>query len=93
MKTSLLPHHVRVEPIPDIESTGGITIPEHSVQAHAQRGWVLEVSETLEEHIEIGDLVIFVGWKETRIRKSDQQPHLDDYSMHEDDIELVVASW
>jgi len=90
----ILPHHLIVKPIPDEEKVGSIVIPETLRQMHVQRGWVTDVSDILEEDIYVDDLVVFVGWKESRMprRQYDQWEH-DLYSMHEDDIELVVEDW
>ena len=92
--SSLLPHHILVRPVQDDE-------PEHSYvmdalrEAHTQCGWVLEVAEGLEENIQVGELVIFVGWKQrnVHIKPWIQNQENTLYNLHEDDIEAVLEDW
>ena len=90
----ILPHHVLIEPIPDDEEIGSIYVPRTMRQMHVQRGWVTRVSDILEEDIRPDDLVVFVGWKELRAPARQYGQWEDDlYSLHEDDIELVIEDW
>ena len=90
----ILPHHVIIEPIPDDEELGSLYIPDTMRQMHVQRGWVKYISDILEEDLSPDDLVVFVGWKERRVPARQYAQWEDDlYSLHEDDIELVVEDW
>jgi len=60
---------------------------------YVQSGWVKEIGE-LEENISVGDLVIFVGWKERNIEMTQYMGWSDDlYTLHEDDVEAVLEDW
>ena len=90
----LLDHHVLVEPIQDDLESEGIILPDQTAQFHVSRGWVLEVSDVLEESIAPGDFIVFQGWKEARApTRQYEQQHENLYSLHEDDIDLVVEEW
>ena len=67
--------------------------PDTSDQVYVQSGWVKEIGE-LEENISVGDLVIFVGWKERNIEMTQYMGWSDDlYTLHEDDVEAVLEDW
>lgn len=81
-----------VSPI-STQDTEALLTPDTSDQAYTQSGWVQAVG-LLEEHIEVGDLVIFVGYKERNIELTQYMNWSRDlYTLHEDDIEAVLEDW
>ena len=93
MISSLLPHHVLIEPFEDDEPEGSLILNAQR-ESHVQYGWVLDTADDLEEDIPVGALVIFIGWKEAGIPPRHYAPwkeHL--YTLHEDDIDLVLEDW
>ena len=86
------PHLILIEPISSQE-TDTVLTPDTSDQVYVQSGWVKEIGE-LEENISVGDLVIFVGWKERNIEMTQYMGWSDDlYTLHEDDVEAVLEDW
>ena len=85
------PHLVLIEPISTLETEPLRT--ETSDQAYTNSGWVRAVG-ALEEDVRVGDMVVFVGYKERNIELDQYRNWGDDlYTMHEDDIEAVVEDW
>jgi hypothetical protein len=94
----LADHHVLIEPVHDADYThepgpDGLTRPGPTRIYHPNLGWVRGVGE-LEEDIKVGDLVIFVGWKQYQIpTRSYADRRIDWYVQHEDDIEVILEDW
>ena len=98
MQPKPLRHKLFVEPIYDRQWQGWngplpLYLPEHHVDKNSSYGWVRAVGE-LDEDIQVGDLVVFVSWKQ-RIAHLDPTEYYKErlYVLHEDDIELIVTDW
>lgn len=98
----LPPHSVVVEPVRQDSAHVGFDldefeVPGHVEDAHAQIGWVYAVSDWLEEHIDPGDLAIFIPWTQHHIPWDPKKPRVkwkdDYYRLHEDDIICILEEW
>lgn len=90
----LEPHHVLIEPVHDPEIEKGVRVPGQTRIYHPNLGYVRGLPDILDEALRIGDLVIYVGWKQRQVAVGPvQDRRLDWYIQHEDDIELVLEDW
>lgn len=76
------------------ESLGGLYVPEHVKDAHVQMGWIEATPDRYEENLSVGDLVVWVGYKQRQAPERQYEHWKKDmYWIHEDDILLVIEDW
>lgn len=86
-------HHVLIRPANDKDSSWSYLTPDIGYRAYVHSGYVEAVGK-VEEDIKVGDFVTFTGWQEERLREVQFAPWTGDkYTLHEDDIDLVVEDW